>query len=282
MMSLLCVWCSKSTKDDTDVICCSLCNKPYHAIKCLALPRTTLKTLADSPNLKWFCDVCNDTSFIDMVMKKFQAFTESNDIKNDVLAKKLDEIVSNNDKDKICKYDDLLKKIEMLSKELTNIRSIVTEKPNTSKRKRNASFRLEIPDSINVDDDDGPPTVRPKLTPRVISITGTADAIQLGVDLDIKIVEKPEWFHVSQFDPNIDNSKMHDWFVKILGVDDIQCVKLIPKGRQVADLSFVSFKLGVNSLTTAKVMNPDTWPKGISIRPFQRRNGISTPRVFRF
>lgn len=144
------------------------------------------------------------------------------------------------------------------------------------KCKRNASF------TINVDDDDGSPTVRPKLTPRINSISGTGEVIQLDENSDIKIIENPEWYHVSQFDSNTDNVKMREWFMKILDAEDIQCVKLIPKGRQISELSFVSFKLGVHSSLVTKVMNPLTWPKGISVRPFQRRNGMSTPRVFRF
>lgn len=281
MTTPLCVLCSKSTNID-DVICCSLCNKPYHPIKCIGLTRSTINTLANIPNLKWFCDVCNDTSFIDMVTKKFQDMTESNEVKYDVLTKKLDEFVSNESQDNaVVKYDDLLAKIETLSTEISNIKSIVTETPGATKRKRNASFRLNIADSINVEDD-GPPTVRPRLTPRLNSINGTGDSIQQDDNSDIKIVENPDWFHVSQFDPNTDNVKMREWFMKVLDADNIQCVKLIPKGRQITDLSFVSFKLGVHSSLVTKVMNPVTWPKGISIRPFQRRNGMSTPRVFRF
>lgn len=281
-MTLSCVLCSKPTNID-DVICCSLCNKPYHPIKCLGLTRSTINTLANISNLKWFCDVCNDTTFVNIVTKKFQDMTDSNDVNFNALVKKLDEIGSVNDsQDKVDRYDDLLTKIEILSTEISNIKSIVTEQPGAMKRKRNASFKLNIQDSINVDDDDGPPTVRPKLTPRINTISGTGDGIQLDENSDIKIIENPEWYHVSQFDPNTDNVKMREWFMKILDAEDIQCVKLVPKGRQISELSFVSFKLGVHSSLVTKVMNPATWPKGISIRPFQRRNGMSTPRVFRF
>lgn len=137
-------------------------------------------------------------------------------VKYDVLSKKLDAMANNDSQDNVVKYNDLLAKIDSLSTEMSNIKSIVTETPGAIKRKRNASFRLNVADSINVDDDDGPPTVRPRLTPRINSINGTGDGIQLDDNPDIKIIENPECYHVSQFDPNTDNVKMREWFMKVL------------------------------------------------------------------
>lgn len=128
-MTVSCVLCDKPTNID-DVIRCSLCNKPYHPIKFIGLTRSTINTLANIPNLKWFCNVCNDTSFVNIVTKKFQDMTDSNEVNYNVLVKKLDEIVSvNASQDKVDRYDDLLTKIETLSTEISNIKSIVTETP---------------------------------------------------------------------------------------------------------------------------------------------------------
>lgn len=85
-MSFICNLC-KGTKDESDIITCVLCNKSFHAVKCTGLTRTTLKTVTENPNLKWFCNLCIGSSFTTMNILSARL-----DESRENFDKKLDEI----------------------------------------------------------------------------------------------------------------------------------------------------------------------------------------------
>lgn len=273
-MALICLWCSKTTKGEDDIVSCTMCSKPYHAVKCLNFPRSALKNMKEVRGFQWFCENCNDTNLTSMMCKQFAA-----------LEKKIDDLVLQIDlPDLKSKQGDLFEKLDHLTQEVSSIKSIVNAPPVGVKRNRQGSFRNALAlqqegVSSDVFEDFGNQPVRPRTCVQVV--TGTVDSESQSDSSDeIKVIQNPDWFHVSQFDPNIENDKMKAWFVKILESDEIQCIKLIPKNRILSELSFVSFKLGVCSNLVSKVMDPKTWLKGITVRPFQERSNAS--RNFRF
>lgn len=277
---VICNVCKKSTKGDSDIVDCVLCNNPFHAVTCIGLSRSTLKSMTDSPNLKWFCDRCIGTSFttMNMISKKFDESREFVD-------KKLEEI-----SDAIKKpdyYTEMMEKISFLSTEVASLKTSIETPSNSVKRARNGSLRLNIPGTSSysqitatendTEDNNEPKRSRRAFTPRVV-INGT-DEEDMGTS-EVRFIEKPTWFHVSQFEPNVDVDKVTAWFKDKLNSTEIQCVKLIPRNRQIEDLAFVSFKLGVPASVVSTVMDPKTWPRIVQVRPFQQRSG--SPRTFRF
>lgn len=52
----------------------------------------------------------------------------------------------------------------------------------------------------------------------------------------------------------------------------IQCVKLVPRGKQVNDLTFVSFKVSVSSDLKNVVSDSFYWPDGVNVREFLPKN----------
>lgn len=271
-MSLICLWCKKTTKGEEDIISCAMCTKPYHAVKCLSFPRNFLKTVKEVKGYQWFCESCEGTNLTSIISKQFAD-----------LEKKMDDLVLQFDiPDLKNKQGDLFEKLEHLASEVSSIKTIVNAPPVGVKRNRHGSYRNALSEGTTSEglfDDIGNPPTRPRISVQVV--TGTIDSEDQHIDSEeIKIVQNPDWFHVSQFDPNIENEVMKAWFSKILDSEEIKCIKLIPKNRNISDLSFVSFKLGVPSELVDKVMDPKTWLKGITVRPFQERNNPS--RVFRF
>lgn len=273
-MSLICNLCKKTTKGESDIVACVLCNKQFHALSCVSLTRTTLAAMTNTPNLKWFCDLCVGSSFTTMNILSTRL-----DESRENIDKKLDEI--SNAVKKPDFYSELMEKITFLSSEVANL------KTGGGKRSRNGSLRLNIPGTssysqVTESEENAEEYIEPKrakrlLTPRVV-INGTDEEdVELS---EIRIIEKPTWFHVSQFEPNVDVEKMKAWFKERVKSDEIQCVKLIPRNRVIEDLAFVAFKLGVPSTAVSTVMDPKTWPKLVQVRPFQQLSGSS--KTFRF
>lgn len=61
----------------------------------------------------------------------------------------------------------------------------------------------------------------------------------------------------------------------IVDPSDIICYALIPKHRLISDLSFISFKIGVNADMFDKITDPTVWPVGIFVREFEYRPRLS-------
>lgn len=279
-MESICLLCKESTKDETDIIVCVLCNQSFHSIKCCNLSRSQVRTYQEVPNFRYFCDNCNATEIhiSTMISNKLDVVNNSN-VGN--ITNKLDEI-SNSILAFDC-YSKLAEKLTTLSNEVTELKTSISGSAGV-KRKRTGSFRLNVPNQASYsqmvtdqsDDNESPNPTRFK--------PNTGSAI-VGTDeedtSEIRIIEKCDFFHVSQFEPNVDIEKVKAWKEK-LKTDDFKCTKLIPRNRSLEDLSFVSIKLGVPKSAVQIVMNPKTWPKSLTVRPFQQRNGIPTPRLFRF
>ena len=51
--------------------------------------------------------------------------------------------------------------------------------------------------------------------------------------------------------------------------NDPTVVKLVPKGKPIESLSFVSFKIGLDSALKQKALDPETWPEGLLFREFE-------------
>lgn len=103
------------------------------------------------------------------------------------------------------------------------------------------------------------------------AIEGTSDVVS-----SIKVVEATEWFHVSRFDPGVDTEEMKKWMAGILDNTKITCIKLLPRNRNQDELTFISFKLGVEKSLADKVLDPSIWPKNVTVKSFESRPYNST------
>lgn len=125
------------------------------------------------------------------------------------------------------------------------------------------------------------------LTPRMqgthfdwpkVSTSNNTQAIK-GTNVEstcLKAVEIPSFFHVSRFNPAQTEEEVKSWISRKLEITDpddqsIKCWRLIPKGREVSTLEFISFKIGVFKEHVVKIMDPATWPTNITVRPFEQR-----------
>lgn len=68
-----------------------------------------------------------------------------------------------------------------------------------------------------------------------------------------------------------------------LGTDDVKVDKLVPRGKDTSNLTFVSFKIGIAHELKEKAMTSSTWPLGIRFREFENyssnRMGFWDPTV---
>lgn len=56
---------------------------------------------------------------------------------------------------------------------------------------------------------------------------------------------------------------------QLVNADLLKCCKLVPKSRNIEDLSFVSFKLSTSEADFSTLISPDVWPLNVAVREFQ-------------
>lgn len=78
-------------------------------------------------------------------------------------------------------------------------------------------------------------------------------------------------FYVTPFEPdqNDEDVKKHVMDISNIHPSSVTVTKLVPRGKQIEDLSFVSFKVTVTKAVSNVVGDSFYWPEGISVRPFE-------------
>lgn len=100
------------------------------------------------------------------------------------------------------------------------------------------------------------------------------------------------WLYLSKICPDVTVEAVCAMTKANLNIDnDPSVVKLVPKGRTIDSLSFVSFKIGLDPSLKQKALDPETWPEGLLFREFEdygsskfrqpmRTNLQATPLLF--
>lgn len=82
--------------------------------------------------------------------------------------------------------------------------------------------------------------------------------------------DKRFWLYISKICPDVTVEAVRAMTKANLNIDDDPTVvKLVPKGKPIESLSFVSFKVGLDPSLKQKALNPETWPEGILFREFE-------------
>lgn len=101
----------------------------------------------------------------------------------------------------------------------------------------------------------------------------------------VKTIPPPEdllWIYLSAFDPSTGDDDIASLTRECLGLDvnvDPKVVKLVPKDRDLATLSYVTFKVGVNKDLRDIALASDTWPQNVNFREFENFSKNQRPVV---
>ena len=77
------------------------------------------------------------------------------------------------------------------------------------------------------------------------------------------------WLYLSKLNPLISDSDVKMIVSRCLKTTEPgDVVRLVPKGKDVSTMSFVSFKIGLDPELRNAALNPSSWPSGILFREF--------------
>lgn len=90
----------------------------------------------------------------------------------------------------------------------------------------------------------------------------------------VKTVSPPEemfWLYLSAFDPSTSDGEISSFVKKCMdltGDVEPKVSRLVPKDKDPATLSFVTFKVGLNKSLKDAALSKETWPENIFFREF--------------
>ncbi|XP_058456629.1 uncharacterized protein LOC131434025 [Malaya genurostris] len=81
------------------------------------------------------------------------------------------------------------------------------------------------------------------------------------------------WLNLSRIRPDVTNDEIAAMVRANLEMnEDPVVVKLVAKGTDVSNMTFVSFKVGLDPALQAIALDPSTWPQGIYFRQFEEKS----------
>lgn len=77
------------------------------------------------------------------------------------------------------------------------------------------------------------------------------------------------WLYLSRLNPLITDKDVLNIVSRCLcTTDHVDVVRLVPKGKDVTGMTFVSFKIGLDPCVKDLALDPSSWPDGLQFREF--------------
>lgn len=109
--------------------------------------------------------------------------------------------------------------------------------------------------------------------------TNEVDLSDLSVPSIVRDADK-FWLYLSALNPRITDSDVQKIVSRCLNTPDpVEVIRLVPKDKNTAGWSFVSYKIGLCTEMKAKALDPSSWPTGLRFREFidQQKNWDRQP-----
>ncbi|XP_062540314.1 uncharacterized protein LOC134208327 [Armigeres subalbatus] len=85
-------------------------------------------------------------------------------------------------------------------------------------------------------------------------------------------------FYVTPFDVEQTEDDIVEYLRETINVGEssLKCVKLVPRNKDISELSFISFKVSVSDNLVPFVNDKFYWPEGVEVREFEPKNEKQT------
>lgn len=259
-MESVCFACASTLEKADEIICSGFCKSSFH-LKCAHQSSAIRDTVASCAQLFWMCRACTK-------MMSNATFRQAISSTNSVMQLMAEEQSK--------AFEELRKQIALNTTKINTILQRTPAQTTTPRVPRNQvptnsrkRPRLQLPDE---------PTHHENPTEGTKDINPD-DAIPLATAQRANRF----WLYLSGFDPQATVQQIEKLVKQNVNTDeDIEVVKLVPKGKTLEQLTSVSFKVGIGLHLKDLALSGSTWQKGIIFRQFDFEQTASTRTIFRF
>ncbi|XP_055619581.1 uncharacterized protein LOC129764491 [Toxorhynchites rutilus septentrionalis] len=237
-----CAKCSNAITGIDFVICRGYCGAVFHMNACSGVTRALQSYFASNRNnLFWMCDQCAEL----FENSHFRAITRQADEQSPLctLTTAITELR--------CEIKHLHSKPVAEFSPATSIGWPALEQRRALKRPRETDYTTRAPENCQI---------------------GSKKPMENVVSVPIcnNNADRKIWLYLSKIRPDVSVEAVSAMVKANLGIEDnISVAKLIPKGRELESLTFLSFKIGLDHSTREKALDPSTWPEGLLFREFE-------------
>nr|XP_029730479.1 uncharacterized protein LOC115267536 [Aedes albopictus] len=247
--SEVCHSCARSM-NAAEVVCRGFCKATFH-FSCANVSEELYNEALGKPAYFWMCPGCREimgnARFKNALSSMNAATIEVNDTYQKLIEDMKSEI-----------KDSLIAEIRQEIKGGFNMLSPAVLSPHP----RFFNFNNQNPPKRRRDDEastsDQPSKILRGAGPSIANVAVTR-------------VDRPVdqfWVYLSKISPEVSETDVVKLVKDCLHTDEVAVKSLIPRGRSLSTLSFISFKVGVSRELETKAMDPMSWPQGIEFREF--------------
>lgn len=238
------------------VTCYGLCKQMFHST-CIKVSRSVTTELSQNPNLHWYCDTCVNSSSFNAFLNLGQRMSETTDSVRALIA-----MLENTLVDTLGKFNRMTNQVDKLSNLQAHDQRHMMGKRVRSPSPETSNVVLQNPVRI--------------AHPLTYGIKKVSDGV-LGVQQKKRNTgpSDPDCMKtvfVTRCAPNTTEADILKYLLSnsiIEEENEIFCKKLVPSGREISQLNFISFKLGVNDLKVYDALiSASTWPENVAVRDF--------------
>lgn len=246
------------------ILCDGPCGMSIHA-RCTGLNKTAIRIITESPNVIYLCNGCVEFSS-KAVAEKLNAIQQSIVDLAQVIS------VSSEKTEVLSKMSEKLSNVVAANTVKTDELSVAALTPTPSTGRN--PFALSQPSSNKRRRLDASSAPAHLMTPRPVSSNLVIGSAEDGGGL--LAVESRKLIVASLLHNSTTADQLLRHINSRLALGDnsksIRVNLLLPANRTVDDLDFVSFKLSVPESLYSKIIAPEVWPKGVTVREFVHRN----------
>lgn len=263
IMAKNCGKCSKAIRGIEFAKCAGFCEQIYH-FACCGLSKQIHDTIL--AHTIWICGECKvvaNNRSLKEICSNGDGITAIDDLKQQMNelngnVQSLSETVSacvNNSKSGFQQFDrqlaDTNNKIEMFLDKVGTV-EVITDAGSQQQRQPYQKHRADVARRAE---------------------QGAADINIDGLTVSRLVPEEPVplfWLYLSGLHPQVSVEDIQKVVKSCLTVSDaVTVVKLVPKGKDLSRVTFISFKIGLSLDLKDTALLPETWPKGIRFREFE-------------
>lgn len=254
-MSLVCHSCAGDVTGE-HITCQGFCNATFHP-RCCGVSADSFEEVMRNPQVFWLCKSCS-TLMRDV---RFRGTTRSaHELGQEAVLHSQSNILNN-------------LKSEILSELKTVIQSNFTAMINSNAFTPKTSRRFDIEPRLTrgrrlfSTNNPAPTERKPTL------LRGSGSTLSPSDHIATVPVSAPKfWLYISRIAPDVSVEQITALTKRRLGTDDVKVIRLVAKGRDTKEMSFISFKIGIPNELKEKALSTSTWPKGIVFREFRYEN----------
>lgn len=249
----ICFSCAGELQDVDAIVCNGFCKSSFH-LKCVNQSIATRDIIRNSSQIFWMCKGCTRmmsiVNFRHTIASTNTVLQLINEKHNEEMQELRKEIKQNTDK-----INSLSQQNHTFDAQSQNTENQI-DAPLTTRKRR----RLQEGEDYVTNND----------TPAVNNNEGTKEIdTDIAVPLAVPLREKKFVLYLSGFAPQATVNEISELVKKNLNTNDtVDVAKLVPKGKNLCELSFVSFKVGIGLHLKECALQSSSWQKGIVFREF--------------